>query len=117
MLLPLYVWNMAFVVVSCAMSPWVFNTHLFWWALLPTSILVGASILAELVITGVRVRVVLWFFPVLRFYKYARSMCHTQLSSMSLDEVVVHGQSIFLLFMLRLKLHLSCEIEGFVVFF
>ena len=59
MLLPLYLWNMAFVVVSCAMSPWVFNTNLFWWALLPTSILVGASILAELVITGVRVRALL----------------------------------------------------------
>ncbi|CAN0443275.1 unnamed protein product [Laminaria digitata] len=59
MLLPLYVWNMAFVVVSCAMSPWVFNTSLFWWALLPTSILVGASILAELVITGVRTYIAL----------------------------------------------------------
>lgn len=52
---PLYVWNMAFVVISCAMSPWVFNTGIFWLTLLPTSVLLGSSVLAELVMTGFRV--------------------------------------------------------------
>eukprot|EP00903_Cladosiphon_okamuranus_P018814 g17305.t1 len=51
---PLYVWNMAFVVISCAMSPWVFNTGIFWLTLLPTSVLLGCSVLAELVATGFR---------------------------------------------------------------
>ncbi|CAM9486187.1 unnamed protein product [Pylaiella littoralis] len=59
LLLPLYVWNVAFVMVSCAMSPWVFNTGIFWLTLLPTSTLLGASILAELVMTGVRAYIVL----------------------------------------------------------
>ncbi|CAN0323537.1 unnamed protein product, partial [Ectocarpus fasciculatus] len=59
LLLPLYVWNMAFVVISCAMSPWVFNTGIFWLTLLPTSILLGASVLTELVMTGVRAYFVL----------------------------------------------------------
>lgn len=54
-LLPLYVWNMAFVVATCALSPWVFNTKTFWLALLPTSLLLGASVLVEIVLTGVRV--------------------------------------------------------------
>lgn len=57
MLLPLYVWNMAFVLVTCAMSPWVFNTRIFWAVLLPTSFLLGVSVLAEILMTGVRVRV------------------------------------------------------------
>lgn len=34
----------------------MFNTGIFWLTLLPTSTLLGASILAELVMTGVRVR-------------------------------------------------------------
>lgn len=56
-LLPLYAWNLAFVVVSCAVSPWVFNTSTFWLALLPTSMLIGATIVAEMVMTGARVSV------------------------------------------------------------
>ena len=58
MLFPLYVWNMAFVVVTCAMSPWVFTTRMFWAVLLPTSLLLGASVLAEIVMTGFRVGLV-----------------------------------------------------------
>lgn len=39
------------------MSPWVFNMSVFWLALIPTSVFLGASVLAELIMTGVRVRV------------------------------------------------------------
>lgn len=55
MLMPLYVWNMGFVVVTCAMSPWIFNTSMFWFALIPTSLFLGASVLVELLMTGFRV--------------------------------------------------------------
>lgn len=55
MLLPLYVWNALFVLGTCAMSPWVFTSNIFWLALMPTSILLGASVMAEVVMTGVRV--------------------------------------------------------------
>lgn len=68
-LLPLYIWNAFFVLGTCAMSPWVFNTNAFWMALFPTCVLLGASVMAELLMIGIRVRLIQWFF---RFFLLVR---------------------------------------------
>lgn len=45
------------------MSPYVFDKGGFWMALLPTSALLGASVLAELLMTGARVSDALMSYP------------------------------------------------------
>ncbi|CAM9220735.1 unnamed protein product, partial [Discosporangium mesarthrocarpum] len=59
LVLPLLVWNMLFVLTTCLMSPWIFSSQPFVLALVPTSVLLGASVLIEMTLIGVRAYVVL----------------------------------------------------------
>ncbi|CAM9453856.1 unnamed protein product, partial [Choristocarpus tenellus] len=57
-MLPLHLWNLVFVLAICVMSPWVFNSRNFWLCLIPTSLLLGGSVVVEIVLSGVRAYVV-----------------------------------------------------------